>query len=148
MSRKPFATILIGVALLAGVINGQGPLEIRAAASTAVTGWQQMVSPSGGQVWVSPTNSLTSADVERAEARTTQNGDPAVAVVLTADGAKKMAALAATRSNQPIAMLLDGKLIWAPVVRGSIGKEALLTGGPGGLTPAEIQRLLAGFKAR
>lgn len=148
MSRKPFATILIGVALLAGVINGQGPLQVRAAASTAVAGWQQMVSPSGNQVWVSPTDSLTSADIERAEARKMQNGDSAVAVVLTADGAKKMAALAATRTNQPIAMLLDGKLIWAPVVRGSIGKEALLTGGPGGLTPAEVQRLLAGFRGR
>lgn len=148
MSRKSFAGILVGVAILAGVINGQGPLEIRAAASTAVTGWQQMVSPSGNPVWVSPTNHLTSADIERAEARKLQNGDSAVAVVLTADGATKMAALAATRTNQPIAMLLDGKLIWAPVVRGSIGKEALLTGGPGGLTPAEIQRLLASFKAR
>ena len=148
MSRKAFAGILIGVALLAGVINGQGPLEIRAAASTAVTGWQPMVSPSGKPVWVSPARNLTSADIERAEARTAPNGDPAVAVVLTADGAKKMTALAAARTNEPIAMLLDGKLIWAPVVRGNIGKEALLTGGPGGLTPAEIQRLLASFKAR
>ena len=148
MSRKPFATILIGVALLAGVINGQGPLEIRAAASTAVAGWQQMVSPSGKQVWVSPTNHLTSADIARAEARNLPNGDPSVAVVLTESGAKKMTELAASRTNEPIAMLLDGKLIWAPVVRGSIGKEALLTGGPGGLAPAEIQRLLASFKAR
>jgi preprotein translocase subunit SecD len=148
MGKKSFAGILVGVSILAAVINGQGPLEIRAAASAAVAGWQQMVSPSGNQVWVSPTNTLTSADIERAEARAAQNGDPAVAVVLTAEGAKKMDALAATRINQPIALLLDGKLIWAPVVRGSMGKEAMLTGGPGGLTPAEIQRLLASFKAR
>jgi preprotein translocase subunit SecD len=148
MSRKSFAGILIGVAILAGVINGQGPLEIRAAASTAVTGWRQMVSPSGDQVWVSPTNSLTSTDVERAEARTLPSGGPAVAIVLTADGAKKMAALSADQTNKPIALLLDGKLIWAPVVRGPIEKEALLTGGPGGLAPEQIQRLLAGFKGR
>lgn len=148
MGKKLFAGILVGVSILAGVINGQGPLEIRAAASTAVTGWQQMVSPSGNHVWVSPTNSLTSADVERAEARTAPNSGPAVAVLLTAEGAKKMAALAADRTNEPIAMLLDGKLIWAPVVRGNIGKEALLTGGPGGLAPVEIQRLLAAFKGR
>ena len=31
MGKKSFAGILIGVALLAAVINGQGPLEIRAA---------------------------------------------------------------------------------------------------------------------
>jgi len=34
------------------------------------------------------------------------------------------------------------------VVRSAIEKEAVLTGGPGGLTPAEIQRLLATFKGR
>lgn len=148
MGKKSFAGILVGVSILAAVINGQGPLEIRAAASAAVAGWQQMVAPSGAQVWVSPTNTLTSADIERAEAQKMANGDSAVAVVLTAEGAKKMEALTATRTNEPIAMLLDGKLIWAPVVRGSIGKEARLTGGPGGLTPAEIERLLASFKGR
>jgi hypothetical protein len=31
-------------------------------------------------------------------------------------------------------------------MRGSIGKEAVLTGGPGGLTKAQIDRLLASFK--
>ena len=148
MGKKSFAGILIGVAILAGVINGQGPLEIRAAASTAVTGWQQMVSPAGDQVWVSPTNSLTSADVEHAEARTLADGGPAVAIVLTPAGAKKMAALSADQTNKPIALLLDGKLIWAPMVRGTIEKEALLTGGPGGLGPEQIQRLLASFKGR
>lgn len=148
MGRKSFAGILIGVAILAGVINGQGPLEIRAAASTAVTGWQRMVSPSGDEVWVSPTNSLTSADVERAEARTLANGGPAVAIVLTTAGAKKMVALSGDQTNKPIALLLDGKLIWAPIVRGTIEKEAVLTGGPGGLSTGQIERLLAGFKGR
>ncbi len=148
MSRKSFAGILVGVSILAAVINGQSALEVRAAASTAVAGWQQMQGPSGQPVWVSPTNILTSADIERAEAQKMENGDSAVAVVLTADGAKKMDAVTATRINEPIAMLLDGKLIWAPVVRGSIGREARLTGGPGGLAPADIQRLLAALKAR
>ena len=146
MSRKSFAGILVGVSILAAVINGQSALEVRAAASTAVAGWQQMQSPSGKPVWVSPTNHLTSADIARAESRKMPNGDSAVAVVLTDDGARKMTELAATRTNEPIAMLLDGKLIWAPVVRGSIGKEALLTGGPGGLSPGEIERLLGAFK--
>ena len=65
---------------------------------------------------------------------------------MTDDGAKKMSALSAEQANKPIALLLDGEVIWAPMVRGSIGKEALLTGGPGGLTKAQIDRLLASFK--
>ena len=105
-----------------------------------------MASPGGDPLWVAPTVQLTSADIARAEARTLTNGGPAVAIVLTDDGAKKMAELSKAQTNQPIALLLDGKVIWAPVVRGSIGREAVLTGGPGGLTTAQIDRLLASFK--
>ena len=96
----------------------------------------------------SPTIRLTSADVERAEVRTTDKGDPAVGVIFTDEGAKKMDALATEQMGQLIAILLDGRLVWAPLVRTNVSKEAMLTGGPGGLTPAEIQRLLAMFKVR
>ena len=78
-------------------------------------------------------------------------GDPvdvggSIAVLLTDEGARKMAALSAAQDNKPIALLLDGKVIWAPVVKGSIGKEVRLTGGDGGLTQQQIDRLLASFK--
>ena len=149
MSKKSFVVIGLIVVMLAGVLLGQSALEIRAASSSAMSGWQQMTAPGGAApVWVSPTNQLTSADVARAEARTLTNGGPAVGVVFTDAGAKKMAALSAAQLSKPIAILLDGRLVWAPVVRSAIEKEAVLTGGPGGLTPAEIQRLLATFKGR
>lgn len=148
MKNKSFVLVGMIVTLLAGILNGQSPVEIRAAASTAVSGWTQMASPNGQALWVSPATSLTSADIERAEARATPNG-PAVSVVLTDNGAKKMAELTASQTDKPIALLLDGHVIWAPIVRGaSIQKEALLTGGPGGLTQAQIDRLLASFKAK
>ncbi len=57
-----------------------------------------------------------------------------------------MSELSASQANKPIALLLDGQVIWAPIVRGSIGKEVRLTGGNGGLTQAQIDRLLASFK--
>jgi preprotein translocase subunit SecD len=66
--------------------------------------------------------------------------------VLSDAGTKKMAALSAAQNNKPIALIVDGTVIWAPVVRGAIGKEAVLTGGPGGLTKAQIDRLLASFR--
>jgi preprotein translocase subunit SecD len=104
-----------------------------------------MTTPGGDAIWVAPDTRLTSADIERAEARVLESG-PAVALVLTDAGAKKMTALSAEQDSKPIALLLDGQVIWAPVMRGSIGKEAVLTGGPGGLTKAQIDRLLASFK--
>ena len=146
MKPKQFVLVGVIVSLLAGILNGQSPVEIHAASSTAVAGWQQMTSPAGTAIWVAPETRLTSADIERAEARTTPDAGPGVALVLTDAGAAKMDALSRERTNEPIALILDGKVIWAPVVRGAIGKEARLTGGPGGLTQEQIQRLLDSFK--
>ena len=146
--KKTSTFVIVGaiVTLLAGILNGQTPVEIRKASSTAVSGWQQMSSPGGDPLWVAPDVQLTSADFARAEARTDRDAGPSVAILLTDEGAKKMAALSAVQDNRPIALLLDGKVIWAPVVKGSIGKEVRLTGGNGGLTKAQIDRLIASFK--
>jgi preprotein translocase subunit SecD len=140
-----FVIVGVIVTLLAGILNGQAPVQIRAAASSAVAGWQQMTSPGGDPLWVAPDSRLIGTDIARAEARSLANGDAAVAIVLTDEGAKKMAALSKEQTNKPIALLLDGKVIWAPIVRSAIGKEAILSGGPGGLTKAQIDRLIASF---
>jgi preprotein translocase subunit SecD len=148
MKSKSFVIVGAIVTLLAGVLNGQSGVEIRAAASSAVSGWQQMASPSGDPLWVAPEVTLTSADIAHAEAFTDPSAGPSVGLVLTDAGAKKMAALSAAQANKPIALLLDGHVIWAPKVRGSLGKEVRLTGGHGGLTQQQIDRLLASFKAK
>lgn len=146
--KKHNACVIVGVivTLLAGILNGQAPVEIRAAATSAVSGWQQMTAPNGSAIWVAPDVPLTSRDIARAEARTDPDAGPSVAIVLTDAGAQKMAALSAAQANKPIALLLDGNVIWAPVVRGAIGKEVRLTGGNGGLTKTQIDRLIASFK--
>ena len=150
MSKKKRTAVTgLIVMLLASVLNGQMPLEIRAASSNPTTGWREMKAPGGATgVWVSPTSQLTSADIARAEVHTLPNGDPAVAVVFSAEGAKKMAAFSAAQISQPIAILIDGRLAAAPVVRSTIDAQAVLSGGPGGLTDAEIKRLLSAFKVK
>jgi preprotein translocase subunit SecD len=146
--QKNRVLVIVGVivTLLAGILNGQAPVQFRAAASSAVTGWQQMSSPNGNPIWVAPDSRLLASDIARAEARAMPNGEAAIAIVLSDEGARKMAALSAEQIDKPIALLLDGQVIWAPVVRSTIGKEALLSGGPGGLTPAQIQRFLTSLK--
>jgi preprotein translocase subunit SecD len=146
--RKSSSFVIVGVivTLLAGILNGQTPVEIRAAATSAVAGWQQMSAPRGQAIWVAPDVQLTSRDIARAEARTDPAAGPSIFLLLTDEGARKMAALSPTQDNKPIALLLDGQVIWAPIVHGSIGKEVRLTGGDGGLTKTQIDRLLASFK--
>jgi preprotein translocase subunit SecD len=148
MKNKSFVIVGAIVTLLAGILNGQTAVEIRAASASAVAGWRQMASPRGEPLWVAPTIQLTSADIERAEAANTPDAGPAINIVLTDAGAKKMAELSTTQSNKPIALLLDGEVIWAPIMRGSIGKQVRLTGGDGGLTQQQIDRLLASFKTK
>ncbi len=128
---------------LAGVfLQAQNGLEIRAASSTAVDGWREVVLPRGESLWVSPANALTSADIARAEAHTQRGGERTVRFAFTADGARKMAQLSAAQSGKPIALLLDGALVWAPIVRSVTNTEAELSG----ITPEVAERVLASLR--
>ncbi len=137
------------VILFGWVDRAQAQFSVRAAAAEPVSGWQRMESPDADRtVWVAPTPSLTSDDVERAQSSTGPDGGPAVAIRFTEAGSEKMRELSAAQVGRPIAMVLDGELIWAPVVRTVISAEALLTGGPNGLSADQVQRILASVNQR
>ncbi len=120
----------------------QPQLSIRAASDEAVAGWNQM-DINDHAVWVSPTASLTSADILRAEPTTDPNGHSAVGVVFNDAGAKKMSDLSTAQLNKLIAMVLDGKVIFAPKIRGEISKQALITGPAStGLPVDVVQRIV------
>jgi preprotein translocase subunit SecD len=143
MNRKTIVIVGLIIGLLASAfLSAQDALEIRAASHTAVAGWQQMSTPGGAAVWVSTTAALTTADIARAEPRTDANGQRTVGMVFTADGARKMAQLSAAQTNRHIALLLDGKVVWVPIVRSTIEKEAVLSG----VTPEVVQRVLTSLK--
>jgi preprotein translocase subunit SecD len=135
---------LIAVFLAGVFLQAQGAIEIRAASSTAVAGWQRVTADDGEALWVAPTTSLTSADFAPSVSHTMRDGRDAVGVVFTAEGARKMRALSAAQTNQRIALLLDGQVMWAPIVRSTIDSEAQLTG----LTPDQAQRLVAALQRR
>jgi preprotein translocase subunit SecD len=56
-------------------------------------------------------------DVMRAEPARGPDGRMAVSVIFTDGGAKKIRDLSAAQMNKLIAMVLDGKVIFAPKVR-------------------------------
>ena len=130
---------------LAGVLLGaQGAVEIRAASSTAVAGWQRVTGADGETMWVSPSASLRSADIARSELHKQPDGRANVNVVFTAEGAKRMQALSRAQTNQRIALMVGGKVVWAPVVRDPIGREAVLSG----LSAADAERLQATLQGK
>jgi preprotein translocase subunit SecD len=100
-------------------------------------------------VWLSPIEAVTAADIEKAAPdHTSAEGQTRVAVVFTDAGAKHFADLTTAQLQKPMAMILDGKVIWAPMVmaefHADVGKEGILAGsGPQGLTQQEVERIIA-----
>jgi len=128
----------------------QAQLSIRAASAEPVEGWQRMqVEHSNRVVWVSPIAAVTPTDIEKAQPdHTSVEGQTRVAVVFTDAGAKHFADLTTAQLHKQIAMVLDGKVIWAPMVmaefHADVGKEGILAGsGPQGLTQDDVQRIMA-----
>ena len=95
-------------------------------------------------IWVSPTTGLTASDFESMTPYVNPGDIWFMKIVLTDDGAKKMRALSMAQMNKLIALVLDGKVIWAPKIRSEIGKTSDFTGrGPHGLEMDVIRRLIA-----
>jgi preprotein translocase subunit SecD len=141
------------VVILFASVTAQAQFSIRAASIEPVEGWERMqVERCQGScctVWVSPVPAVTASDIEKAQSdHTSPEGQTRVAVVFTDAGAKKMADLTTAQLHRYIAMILDGKVIWAPLVMAEfharVGKEGILAGsGPQGLTQQEFERIMA-----
>jgi len=68
-----------------------------------------------------------------------------VAVTFTSDGAARMARASGSHVGRPLAILIDGEVVMAPVIRSAIGASALITGN---FTRAEAERIVAGIVGR
>ena len=82
-----------------------------------------------------------------AEARSAKDGQakPAVEVIFTKDGAKKMAKLSEQHKDKPLAILVDGKVISSPFVREKFSERALITGN---FTKEEVGKLVQGINGK
>ena len=86
---------------------------------------------------------VTNGDI--AAARVIQGGAPSqygVSVEFTSSGAEKMRAGTGTHIGKPVAILLDGQVVMAPVLRTPIGASAVVTGN---LTRTEAERIANGI---
>ena len=148
------SAMVLGMAFLlvlvsASAIHAQSQFSIRAASAEPVEGWQRMqVEHTNRLIWVSPIEAVTASDIAKAQPDTSSTGQARVAVIFTDAGAKHFADLTTAQLHKQIAMILDGKVIWAPIVMGEfhadVGKESILAGsGPQGLTREEVQRIIS-----
>jgi len=150
LSAMLLSLAFLFVLVAASAMQAQDQFSIRAASAEPVEGWLRMqVEHSNRVVWVSPIAAVTPTDIEKAQPdHTSVEGQTRVAVVFTDAGAKHFADLTTAQLHKQIAMVLDGKVIWAPMVmaefHADVGKEGILAGsGPQGLTQDDVQRIMA-----
>lgn len=82
----------------------------------------------------------TNHDIAQARAIVDRSSRPAVLVLFTPDGAKKMERLSEEHKDRPLAILVDGQVVAAPEVRTVISEQAVISGN---FTQAEIDALVA-----
>lgn len=102
---------------------------------------QQVVDGEPMPAGMGPTPILTEADIASASAAEDQLGQPAVAVTLTPEGAVAFDAWAADNVGRRFAIVVDGVVLAAPVIR-----EARFNGQAqisGSFTPEEVGALIA-----
>lgn len=104
---------------ISGDQTGKFKVEFRLASNQKVEGWERVAGPGPAHapVWISPEAALSNRDVARAFPDRTADGKPCIGVWLTEDGALKVARLTRSHIGEVLAIMLDGRITAAPVIR-------------------------------
>ena len=139
--RPRILTIALVLLGLLGCSN-QGPatLQFRIAEEEPGPGLTEFVSePSGTHLYLHQEAFVTEADVDSAAA-IIQQGEPAIAVLLTPAGAQKLANVTRQNVGKRCGIVLNGKLVSSPRILDPInGGRALITGD---FSEAEAHRIV------
>ena len=128
------AVILTTALTAAGLSSdqtGKHTFELRLASHEKVEGWERVPGPgpSNTPVWISPEVALSNRDVARAWPARSPEGKPSVGVLLTEDGALKLARLTKRHFGKTVAVILDGRVDSVPTIRDEItGGHAMIHG--------------------
>jgi preprotein translocase subunit SecD len=110
---------------------GKHALELRLASYQKVEGWERVLGPEPQftPLWVSPEVALSNRDVARAWPARSTEGKPSVGVLLTEDGALKLARLTKRHFGETLAVILDGRVDSVPTIKDEIiGGQAMIYG--------------------
>jgi preprotein translocase subunit SecD len=103
------------------------------------------VSGTEQKVYLHKVAELTNEDIAGASVVTDKSKASVVDVELTKEGRRKLARLTKEHQGKPLAVLIDGKVIAAPVVRDEIDGNARISGN---FTKEEAERIAKGIKGK
>lgn len=117
--------------------------EVRLAEDKPAPGLREVkVAGSDRSVYLHDEVVVNNSDI--AAARLVQNGPAhySVGVEFNASGAEKMRAATGGHMGKPVAILLDGQVVMAPMVRASLGASAMISGN---FTKTQAERIVKGI---
>jgi hypothetical protein len=117
--------------------------EVRLAEDKSAPGLREVkVSGSDRSIYLHDEVVVSNSDI--AAARLVQSGSTqySVGIEFNASGAEKMRAATGGHIGKPVAILLDGQVVMAPVVRASLGASAVITGN---FTRTQAERIVEGI---
>jgi preprotein translocase subunit SecD len=121
--------------------------EVRLAEENPADGLREaVVSGAGKRIYLHQETVVTNSDI--AQAQVTPGAAAStfdVTVTFNADGAAKMLRASQSHIGRPLAILVDGEVVIAPVVRSRITASAVISGN---YTRAEAERIVAGILGR
>ncbi len=107
---------------------------------------ESTVAGTNEKVYVYKFADITNQDI--AEARIVKDDgpvSPAIKIIFTKEGAKKMAKLSEQHINKPLAIVVDGKVISAPIVKVRFSDQVLITGN---FTKEQVDELVNGINGK
>jgi len=100
----------------------------------------------GGKLRVLKDAFLDETGIESAEV-TKVEGKPAISLKMTKEGADRVGRVTAANLNRRVAVLFDGRVIFAPVIRSRISDAAMITGGAEGLSDKDTKAIVEAVRA-
>jgi hypothetical protein len=158
--RAPLALVAAVVLIVVGILavgSRSGPhgnaivyaavrFEVRLAEDHAAAGLREVRVSADRMVYLHEEIVVTNADIERSEA--VPGSTPSrfnIHVQLNPRGAAKMRQATTNHVGRPMAVLIDGEVVMAPVLRDPIGASALISGD---FSRAEADRIVNGIGVR
>jgi hypothetical protein len=119
--------------------------EVRLAEDKPATGLREVrVSDSGRSIYLHDEVIVTNGDIAMARvAPGVRPSEYIVAIDFNSSGTEKMRSATANHIGQPIAILLDGQVVMAPVLRTLISASARITGN---FTRTQAERIVKGIQ--
>ena len=106
-----------------------GTLQFRVAVDDEQPGWKQMELPgTDAPIFVSSEAALDGDDIEKVSFYNDSTGNPVIGLTLTDDGAQAMEATTSQNFKKKLAILLNGKVVAAPIIQATISKDVQISG--------------------